>query len=213
MTLSPFEVERQEFGKSALGYRRKEVDDFLRDVRSGLVTLWQERADLREENERLSERIARFTALEEQLKNTLLLAQDSAEKACEQAKRESELVMRESGQKAREIVHAAHEERQRLEVALRELQGAEAETRQRFRALAHAVLNHLDEPESVQPDQQATTTYRAVVERGSSPTTLGSRSGRGPMIISSSDQKRMSGDDVAPSVESKDAVEATTVVS
>lgn len=163
MTLSPFEVERQEFGRSPMGYRRQEVDGFLDEVRGTLIGLWQERSDLREENERLSERVARFTALEEQLKNTLLLAQDSAEKACEQARRESELVMREAGQKAREIVHAAHEERQRLEHALRELQSAELESRQRFRALAGTVLSHLDDTEGTVGSES--TTLRASVEQ------------------------------------------------
>ncbi len=161
MTLSPFEVERQEFGKAAMGYRRAEVDSFLDEVRLTLQSLWQERSDLREENERLNERIARFTALEEQLKNTLLLAQDSAEKAQEQARRESELLMREAGQKAREIVHAAHEERQRLESALRDLQAAEGETRQRFRALAQTVVQHLDDSKHAVAD--SASTLRAIV--------------------------------------------------
>lgn len=161
MTISPFEVERQEFGRTMFGYKRSEVDGFLDEIRGTLVGLWQERSDLREDNERLGERVARFTALEEQLKNTLLLAQDSAEKACEQARRESELVMREAGQKAREIVHAAHEERQRLEQALRELQSAEQESRQRFRALAQTVLGHLDDTEISAADA---LTLRAKVE-------------------------------------------------
>lgn len=162
MSMSPFEVERREFGRSAMGYRRSEVDEFLDDVRGSLMSLWQERTDLREENERLTERVARFTALEEQLKNTLLLAQDSAEKAQEQARRESELLMREAGQKAREIVHNAHEQRQRLEGALRELQSAEQETRQRFRALAQTVLSHLDDTDASSVD--SATTLRAVVQ-------------------------------------------------
>jgi cell division initiation protein len=161
MTMSPFEVERQEFGRGPWGYRRREVDRFLDEVQGTLVGLWQERANLREENERLNERVARFTALEEQLKNTLLLAQDSAEKACEQARRESELIMREAGQKAREIVHSAHEERQRLEASLRDLTSAEQDSRQRFRALANVVLGHLDESEDAVAE--SATTLRAVV--------------------------------------------------
>lgn len=163
MTMSPFEVERQEFGRSPWGYRRREVDRFLDEVQGTLIGLWQERAELREENERLDERVARFTALEEQLKNTLLLAQDSAEKACEQARRESELIMREAGQKAREIVHSAHEERQRLETALRELASTEQESRQRFRALAQTVLGHLNESEEAVAE--GATTLRAVVQQ------------------------------------------------
>jgi len=162
MTMSPFEVERREFGRSAMGYKKTEVNGFLDEVRGSLVSLWQERTDLREENERLNERVARYTALEEQLKNTLILAQDSAEKAQEQARRESELLMREAGQKAREIVHNAHEQRQRLEGALRELHSAEQETRQRFRALAQTVISHLDDTDASSVD--SATTLRAVVQ-------------------------------------------------
>ncbi|MBC7644216.1 MAG: DivIVA domain-containing protein [Thermoleophilia bacterium] len=162
MTMSPFEVERREFGRSAMGYKKTEVDGFLDEVRGSLMGLWQERTDLREENERLNERVARYTALEEQLKNTLILAQDSAEKAQEQARRESELLMREAGQKAREIVHNAHEQRQRLEGALRELHSAEQETRQRFRALAQTVISHLDDTDASSAD--SATTLRAVVQ-------------------------------------------------
>lgn len=164
MTISPFEVERQEFGTAAMGYRKKDVDHFLQEVKVTLVGLWQERADLREENERLVERIARFESLEDQLKSTLMLAQDSAEKATDQARRDAELTMRESSQKAREIVHEAHEERARLDRALRELQLAETEARQRFRQLASSVLTHLDESEEDRPDVSKTGAYRAIVQ-------------------------------------------------
>jgi cell division initiation protein len=162
--MSPFEVERQEFGRGPWGYKRSEVNTFLDEVQTTLVGLWQERSQLREENERLNERVARFTALEEQLKNTLLLAQDSAEKACEQARREAELIMREAGQKAREIVHTAHEERQRLETTLRDLQSSEVELRQRFRGLANTVLSHLNENADAVADTG--TILRATIQEG-----------------------------------------------
>lgn len=165
MTLSPFEVEHREFGRGPFGYRRREVNEFLDEVRTTLVVLWQERADLREEVERLTERVARYTSMEEQLKNTLMLAQESAEKATEQARRESELVLREAGQKAREIVHESHEQQQHLERSVRELQSTEQETRQRVRALATAMLAHLDDYEQSLGDA-GTTTLRAVVAEG-----------------------------------------------
>ncbi len=161
MTLSPFEVERREFGSAPMGYRKRDVDDFLDEVHRSLRELWEERSDTREENERLKERLARFEQLEEQLKNTLLLAQDSAEKAHEQARRESELMLREAGQKSRDIVHAAHEDKQRVEMVLRDLHGAEQEARQRLRALSGAILSHLDDTEQLV--NESAGNFRAVV--------------------------------------------------
>ena len=162
MTLSPFEVERREFGRVPFGYKPHDVDQFVDEVHRSLQQLWEDRADVREENERLKERLTRFEQMEDQLKNTLLLAQDSAEKSHEQARRESDLVMREAGQKARDIIHAAHEDKQRLEMVLRDLHSAEQEARQRLRALSGAVISHLDDTEALVAEGAAT--FRAVVQ-------------------------------------------------
>lgn len=162
MTLSPFEVERREFAKSTRGYKPREVDDFLTDVQHSLTELWQERTDLREENQRLKDRLSSYEQLESQLTSTLMLAQDSAEKAHEQARRESELVMREAGQKARDLIHAAHEEKQRLGMVLRDLHSAEQEARQRMRVLSQTVLSHLDDTDALVND--GATTLRAIVQ-------------------------------------------------
>ncbi|MBC7459850.1 MAG: DivIVA domain-containing protein [Thermoleophilia bacterium] len=162
MTLSPFEVERREFSKAPFGYKAHDVDQFVDEVHRSLQQLWEERADVREENERIKERLARFEQMESQLTSTLLLAQDSAEKSHEQARRESDLVMREAGQKARDIIHAAHEDKQRLEMVLRDLHSAEQEARQRLRALSGAIISHLDDTEQLVADGAAT--FRAVVQ-------------------------------------------------
>ncbi len=174
MTLSPFEVERREFGSAPMGYRKRDVDDFVTEVHRSLRELWEERTDTREELNVLKERLTRFEQLEEQLKNTLLLAQDSAEKAQEQARRESELILREAGQKSRDIVHAAHEEKQKLELVLRDLHGAEQEARQRLRAMSGAILSHLDDTEALV--KESTGNFSAVVQAHPEATELRSTS-------------------------------------
>lgn len=144
MTVSPFEVERREFGRSPMGYNRGEVDAFLDEIRRSLAELWEERSSLRDEVERLTSRVASYVELEDQLKNTLLLAHDSAERAGEQARREAEVTTQEARQQARDIVHEAHEERQRLEQDTRELQSLERTTRARLRTLAQDVLQRVE---------------------------------------------------------------------
>lgn len=145
MTLSPFEAEHREFGTSPIGYRKRDVNQFVDEVQKSLQELWESRSNDREENERLKERLAQFEQLENQLKNTLLLAQDSTEKAYSQARRESDLMLKEAGQKSREIIHTAHEEKQRLEMILHDLYSAEQEARHRLRTLSRSILEHLDE--------------------------------------------------------------------
>lgn len=160
--MSPFEVERQEFGRAPFGYRAGEVRRFLDEVRTTLIELWQERTDLRDENERLRDQMRQYTDLEEQMKKTLLLAQDTAERARESARHEAEVVLRDAGQKAREIVHGAHQQRQRYELDVKELALTEQETRQRLSSLAHALIAHLDDSDTV--TKNTTNTMRAVIE-------------------------------------------------
>lgn len=174
MPLSPFEVERREFGSAPMGYRKRDVDQFVDEVHRSLRELWEERTDRSEELEVLKERLTRFEQLEDQLKNTLLLAQDSAEKAQEQARRESELILREAGQKSRDIVHAAHEEKQKLDLVLRDLHGAEQEARQRLRAMSGAILSHLDDTEALV--NESSGTFRAIVSAHPEATELRSTS-------------------------------------
>jgi hypothetical protein len=59
-------------------------------------------------------------------------------------------------------VHAAHEEKQKLEMVLRDLHGAEQEARQRLRALSGAILSHLDDTEQLVAE--STGTFRAIVQ-------------------------------------------------
>ena len=61
MTLSPVEIEHRRFGHSLFGMRRREVRAFMSEVRESLAQLWGERSDLREDNERLRERLSSET--------------------------------------------------------------------------------------------------------------------------------------------------------
>lgn len=189
MTLSPFEAERREFGSAPMGYRKRDVDSFVDEVQRSLRDLWQERGDTRDENERLKERLSAFEHMEDQLKATLMLAQDSAEKAHEQARRESELMMREAGHKSRDIVHGAHEEKQRLQMVLRDLHSAEQEARQRLRALSGAILSHLDDTETLVSESAGN--FRAIVQAYPEATEL----------HSSSNEPRQSSDTPVPEPE------------
>lgn len=168
MTMSPFEVERREFGTATFGYRKREVDEFVTEVHGTLGKLWEERSELREELERVSERVERYAAQESQLVSTLRLAQESAEKATEHARKEAELVLREAQQQSRDLVHLAHEERQQLDTVVRELRAAEREARQRLRSLATAVLTGIDDDDPATEAQARS--LRATVSGVATPT-------------------------------------------
>jgi hypothetical protein len=82
--------------------------------------------------------------------------------------------MREAGQKSRDIVHAAHEDKQRLEMVLRDLHSAEQEARQRLRAMSGAILSHLDDTEALVAESSGN--FRAIVQAHPEATELRSTS-------------------------------------
>lgn len=114
MPLTPLDIEKKEFRRAFRGYSEEEVDDFLDLVIKDYETLYRENLDLKEQIQLLQEQMEQYQRLEETLKNTLLLAQQTAEEARGNAHREGELIIKEARDKAAQIVSAAEEEVQEI---------------------------------------------------------------------------------------------------
>ena len=106
MTLTPVEIRHVRLPRGA-GYRKGAVDSLLGEIVASFEEVWRDRADLREEVERLEGDLARHRELEALLRNTLLSAERNADELRAQARREADLILEEARLKAREAVTAA----------------------------------------------------------------------------------------------------------
>ncbi len=145
MTLTPVEIRHVDIGRRPFGYDRGIVDDLLDRIVESYEGVWRERADLREELERMEGEIARFKELEVLLRNTLVSAERSADDIRSQARREADLILEEARAKARETTISAETERERVTAEIRRLKSLESDMRAEYKAF---LLRSLDRVEA-----------------------------------------------------------------
>ena len=90
--ITPIDIQHKSFKKALQGYDRTEVDAFLDEIIETLEDDAQQRAALEAEIADLKERISHFKAMEESLRNTLVLAQRTADETKASAHKEADLI-------------------------------------------------------------------------------------------------------------------------
>lgn len=133
--LTPPEILHRRFRRRLLGYSVREVHEFLHAVSETVRTLLEENRLLREERERLLERLRTYEALEQHLRDALVVAERVAEEVKQAARQDAERIIAQARQDAERLRAEAEREVQR---AL-----AEAERVRQLRRRMEAELRHL----------------------------------------------------------------------
>jgi cell division initiation protein len=157
MSLTPVEIRHVKLGRRLGGYDRPATDALLLRIAESFEDVWRERADLRDEIERLEGELARFRELEVLLRNTLVSAERSADELRAQAHREADVILDEARVKARELGGGAENERERVRADIRRLKTIETQMRAEYRAFLVTALDRLesDTEEREAPGQAA----------------------------------------------------------
>jgi cell division initiation protein len=154
--VTPLDIRRKEFKRSVRGYSDEEVDLFLDEVADEFERLFQENVALQDKIKRLEEQVGGDTKLRDALEKTLVSAQLHADETRANARKESELILRDAELKARGIVADSYTETQRVQQALIQLKRLEEDFRFKFRSLLEGHLKLLeDAPIEIAPGQPA----------------------------------------------------------
>ena len=108
--LTPLDIQNKEFNKSFRGYKETEVDIFLDEIIIDYENLYKENIELKDKISILTDQLKQYNNLEDTLKNTLVIAQGTAEEVTNTAKQKSELIIMEAEVKAKRIIEDAHDE-------------------------------------------------------------------------------------------------------
>jgi cell division initiation protein len=114
MALTPVEIRHIRLRKAFFGYHARQTDELLADVVTSFEDVWRDRADVADRIEQLEAELVRYRELEQLLRTTLISAERASQQMTDQTRRESEGVLAEARAEAREIVHGAMAERERL---------------------------------------------------------------------------------------------------
>ncbi len=144
MSLTPVEIRHVRLGRRPLGYERRSVDRLLDEIASSYEDVWRERADLRDEIDRLEGELRRQREIEEALRNTLLSAERMADELRARAHQEADLIVEEARAKAREVAASAEAEEQRVRDEVRRLRTLESDFRAEFRGFLSSALERLE---------------------------------------------------------------------
>ena len=77
--LTPIELQSKTFKSGGLGYDKKDVDSFMKEVLHGYETLYRENMELSDKISVLNEGIQYYKTIEKTLQKALVLAEKTAE--------------------------------------------------------------------------------------------------------------------------------------
>ncbi|MCS7264210.1 MAG: DivIVA domain-containing protein [Armatimonadetes bacterium] len=147
MPLTPSEIIHWQFRKRLFGYSVKDVKSFVQQVSETVAQLMEENRTLKEERERLIERLQSYQAIEQQLQNALIVAEKVADDIKKQAQKEAELTIAKANQEAEQIKSEA---RRKVQIALDEVKSIRQLRDRLMTELRHILLAHLEMLEKAQ---------------------------------------------------------------
>ncbi len=142
--LTPVEIRHCALPRRPLGYSRAAVDALLAEVVESFEDVWRDRADLRDEVERLEGELTRYKELDVLLRNSLVAAERTADELRAQAGKEAGLIVEEARVRARQITGEGEAERDRIRADIRRLKALESEVRAEYRAFLLAALERVE---------------------------------------------------------------------
>ncbi len=108
--LTPLDIQKQEFDVKFRGYNADEVDSFLDIVGSDYEKLYKENAELKQQLKTLKADVEKYKTMESTLKESILLAQSTAEDVKHNANNKASNIIAEANNKAADILKNAEHE-------------------------------------------------------------------------------------------------------
>lgn len=123
MGVMPIDILNKEFKKGFRGYDENEVNEFLDEVIKEFEKLLKEKKEMDTELQHLKDRVAYFTSIEETLKQSLIIAQETAERVVKDAEKHAVNTVNEGQKEANRMIDVANEHTRKAEAEVIALQG------------------------------------------------------------------------------------------
>lgn len=141
--ITPLDIQNKEFKKSVRGYNEAQVDAFLDQIMVDYEQLYKENLEMKEQQERDTKQVEKYQQMEETLKETLVVAQSTADELRSNALKKADLTVEEAELRAKEIIAGARSELDRIKAQQDEMLQQLQIFKTRFRTLLQAQLENM----------------------------------------------------------------------
>ena len=117
MALTPLDINNKTFAVKMRGYNQDEVDDFLDLVGRDYEELLQKNREMEKALKHAEEKLEYFNELKDALNQSIIVAQDTADKVKTSASKESEVIVTSAQNRADELVSSAEKHAHELTTA------------------------------------------------------------------------------------------------
>lgn len=112
--LTPVEIQNKVFKSGGLGYDKKDVDTFMKEIVDSYEILYREKMELNDKVNVLNDGLQYYKTIEKTMQKALLLAQKTAEETQESALKNAHNIEREAMTKAEILISDARRELERV---------------------------------------------------------------------------------------------------
>lgn len=142
--LTPMDIRNREFKKGFRGYNEDEVDMFMDKVVADFEKMYKENIELKDKVNIFNDRLESYSEMEKTLQSTLIIAQRTSEDIVANARKEADLIIRESEEKRKEIMAQANSDVININKDIEELKKQLQIFKTRYRTFLESELESLD---------------------------------------------------------------------
>lgn len=142
--LTPVEIQNRVFKSGGLGYDKKDVDAFMKEIVDSYELLYREKMELSDKVNVLNDALQNYKTIEKTMQKALMLAQKTAEETQETALRNAHAIEKEAMTKSEIIVSDAKRELERIHQKTVQLCQQYEKYKLQFKNLAAAQIELLE---------------------------------------------------------------------
>jgi len=142
--LTPVEIQNRVFKSGGLGYDKKDVDSFMKEIVDSYELLYREKMELADKVNVLNDALQNYKTIEKTMQKALMLAQKTAEETQETALRNAHAIEKEAMTKSEIIVSDAKRELERIHQKTVQLCQQYEKYKLQFKNLAAAQIELLE---------------------------------------------------------------------
>ena len=142
--ITPIEIQNKSFKSGGLGYDKRDVDQFMKEVLNSYESLYRENVEMKDKISSLTDALQQYKYIEKTLQKALILAEKTAEDTKQLAQKEAKRIEKEAQLKYQIVLGDAKNELNRIHKQTMKLMQQYEMYRAQFKNLANAQIELIE---------------------------------------------------------------------